>query len=64
MAELAAAPTGIIFGQLLRGDVDGARKEMKKNIKSTGRERVMLYSASTTQRRLKLVPVKVLGTKA
>lgn len=64
VAELAAVPTGMAFDQLLREDWDDARKELNKIIFFAGRKRLMPESASATQRRLKLVPIKFLGTTA
>lgn len=62
-AELATAPIGLTFGQLLRGDAEDARKDLKKIIRPISSKRPAINAATSSPRRLKLVPVKVFGHK-
>lgn len=59
-------PNGIDSGQLLRMDTQDAGKEainITNSSKCNKRKEIFLSSASTAPARLKLVPVKIFGTK-
>ena len=62
-SELANAPTGMTFGQLIRGDGDDAKKEIRrmfsKNVKT---RRVVAAPVSKQPRSLKIIAVQVYGT--
>ena len=61
LAEFSAAPCGITFGQLLRGDADEARLELRKLIRSTPRNRLFASPVTTAPKRLMLIPIKMQG---
>ncbi len=61
-AELAAAPSGLTFGQLLRGDAEEARKDLKKILNSKSVSRIN-NTVSDSPRRLKLVSLRIHGFK-
>lgn len=61
LAELAMAPSGLTFGQLLRGDADDARKELKRLVKNNARKKIIAGPVVTPARRLKVVAITVQG---
>ena len=68
VSSLSNAVCGLIFGQLLRGDAEEARKTLKKILRSSSRpnrKKVELKAAPAIRhpRRLKLAPVKLDGTQ-
>ena len=64
ISELANAPSGLTFGQLIRGDADVAKKEIGRLFtKQGGRRRVFAGHADMKPRRLRLVTLKVYGTE-
>ena len=59
LEELSSAPTGLTFGQLIRGDAEIARKTMKK-VLNLGRSSISFTGATKTiPSRLKLVTVSL-----
>ena len=65
MSELANAPSGLTFGQLVREDAEGARKEMKRLLsRRLGRSRGFAGHMDVVQRRLHVVTVQCYGTDA
>lgn len=59
--ELATAPTSLTFGQLLRGDAEDARKDLKKVLRIPDCRKRVAGTVSGQLRRIILVPVKVHG---
>ena len=53
--EIAQAPTGITFGQLVRGDAQEAQKELKKLLVSRSSKKVATINSYAIPRRLRLV---------
>ena len=65
LTELARAPSGITFGQLVRGDADDAKREMQKLFRSgTRKTKIATVGDTSFPRRLKLVPVKIYSKEA
>lgn len=65
VSELANAPSGLTFGQLVRGDAESARKEINRLLtKKVRRGRGFAGHAETRPRRLRLVTVQVYGSDA
>ena len=65
VSELANAPSGLTFGQLVRGDSEGARKEMKRLLtRKSGRSRSFAGHMNIFPRSLRVVTVQVYGTDA
>ena len=62
VAELANAPAGLTFGQLMRGDAEEAKKEIRRLLAGSNTRKSVAASASVTPRRLKVVAVRVFGT--
>ena len=65
LTELSRAPSGLTFGQLIRGDAEEAKVEIRKVLSKTARagksagNSVIAQVGSVHHRRLKVVPVKV-----
>ena len=62
VSSLANAPSGLTFGQLIRGDGDEAKKEIRRLFTSRPR-RPVAASIGTLPKRLKVVAVQVYGTQ-
>lgn len=61
MTKISTAPTGLAFGQLLRGDAEDVLKDLLRLIKSTSEAKAKSGLVANTTRRLKLVPVPIYG---
>ena len=61
LAELARALCGLTFGQLMRGDADDAKREIRR-LFSSRVSRSVLAQVSRLPRRLKVVTIRVCGT--
>ena len=61
LAELARAPCGLTFGQLMRRDADDAKREIRR-LFSSRVSRSVLAQVSGPPRRLKVVTIRVYGT--
>ena len=65
VSELANAPSGLTFGELVRGDAEGARREMKRLLsRKLGRSRGFAGHTDLFLRRLRVIIVQVYGTDA
>lgn len=65
IAKLAYDPSGLTFGQLLRGDAELPKKEINRLFsRQTGGRQSFAGHAEIRQRRLRLVNIQVYGTKA
>lgn len=66
MPEFSKAPCGLKFGQLLRGDLIEAKKEMNRLFSGAGNRNVGMADGRTCHGRcgLKTARVKVYGTDA
>ena len=62
VSSLANAPSGLKFGQMIRGDGDEAKKEIRRLFNSRPR-RPVAASIGTLPKRLKVVSVQVFGTQ-
>lgn len=60
-AELASAPCGLTFGQLLRGEVQEACTQLKKILRSSAKVNSFASPVTGAPRRLKLVSISIIG---
>ena len=64
-SELAYVPSSLTFGQLLRGDANEAKKEIRRLLTKGGRRgSALVVHIDTRPQGLRLVPVRKYGTKA
>ena len=65
LPELANAPGGLTFRQLVRGDADEVNMEIRRLLTKGGqRVRAIAAHVDTRPRRLRLVPVRIYGMEA
>ena len=65
VSELANAPSGLTCGQRVRGDAEGARREIKRLLsRKLGRSRRFAGHTDVFPRRLRVITVQVYGTDA
>lgn len=65
LSALANAPSGLIFGRLVRGDADEAKKGIRRLLTKGSRSALTLAAhVDTHPQRLRIVPVRIYSTEA